>query len=47
MRYGVSRGVFSNEAGLGAAGISAACADTPDAVRQGYISMTGVLSIPL
>lgn len=24
MRYGVSRGVFSNEAGLGAAGISAA-----------------------
>ncbi len=42
MRYGVSRGVFSNEAGLGAAGISAACADTPDAVHQGYISMTGV-----
>ncbi len=42
MRYGVSRGVFSNEAGLGAAGISAACADTTDAVRQGYISMTGV-----
>lgn len=42
MRYGVSRGVFSNEAGLGAAGISAACANTPDAVRQGYISMTGV-----
>ena len=42
MRYGVSRGVFSNEAGLGAAGISAACANTSDAVRQGYISMTGV-----
>ena len=42
MRYGVSRGVFSNEAGLGAAGISSACADTKDAVRQGYISMTGV-----
>lgn len=42
MRYGVSRGVFSNEAGLGAAGISAACADTQDPVRQGYISMTGV-----
>lgn len=42
MRYGVSRGVFSNEAGLGAAGISAAAADTSDAVRQGYISMTGV-----
>ncbi len=42
MRYGVSRGVFSNEAGLGAAGISAAAADTQDPVRQGYISMTGV-----
>lgn len=42
MRYGVSRGVFSNEAGLGAAGISAATTDTSDAVRQGYISMTGV-----
>ena len=42
MRYGVSRGVFSNEAGLGAAGISAACADKTDSVRQGYISMTGV-----
>ena len=35
MRYGVSRGVFSNEAGLGAAGISAAAADTSDAVHQG------------
>ncbi|MDR2044565.1 MAG: sodium:alanine symporter family protein [Clostridium sp.] len=42
MRWGVSRGVFSNEAGLGAAGISAAAADTDDPVRQGYISMTGV-----
>lgn len=42
LRYGVSRGVFSNEAGLGAAGISAACADTDDYIKQGYISMTGV-----
>lgn len=42
MRWGVSRGVFSNEAGLGAAGISAAAANTDDPVRQGYISMTGV-----
>ncbi len=42
VRYGVSRGVFSNEAGLGAAGITAAAADTKDYVRQGYISMTGV-----
>ena len=42
MRWGVSRGVFSNEAGLGAAGISAAAANTNDPVRQGYISMTGI-----
>ena len=39
---GISRGVFSNEAGLGAGGISAAAAQTDDPVRQGYISMTGV-----
>lgn len=42
IRVGISRGIFSNEAGLGAAGISAASADTEDYVRQGYISMTGV-----
>lgn len=42
LRWGVSRGVFSNEAGLGAAGISAASADTGDYIKQGYISMTGV-----
>lgn len=42
LRLGVSRGVFSNEAGLGAAGITAAAADTEDYIRQGYISMTGV-----
>lgn len=42
LRWGVSRGVFSNEAGLGAAGISAACAKTNDHIKQGYISMTGV-----
>jgi AGCS family alanine or glycine:cation symporter len=42
MRWGVARGVFSNEAGLGATGNSAAAARTADPVRQGYISMTGV-----
>ena len=42
IRWGVSRGVFSNEAGLGASGISACAADTKDYIRQGYISMTGV-----
>ena len=39
-RWGVARGVFSNEAGLGSAGIAAACAGTDDSVRQGCISMT-------
>ncbi|WP_230399720.1 alanine/glycine:cation symporter family protein [Novisyntrophococcus fermenticellae] len=42
LRWGVSRGVFSNEAGLGASGISAAAASTDDPVKQGYVSMTGV-----
>lgn len=42
LRWGVSRGIFSNEAGLGAAGISAAAANTEDYIKQGYISMTGV-----
>lgn len=41
MRYGVARGVFSNEAGMGSAAISAAAAATDNPVRQGYISMTG------
>jgi len=41
LRWGVARGVFSNEAGLGSTGIAAAAADTDDPVRQGYISMTG------
>lgn len=40
-RWGVARGVFSNEAGLGSAGIAAAAAETADPVKQGYISMTG------
>lgn len=42
VRWGVARGVFSNEAGLGSAAITAASADTDDAVRQGLISMTSV-----
>ncbi len=42
LRWGVARGIFSNEAGLGASGITSAAADTDDPVRQGYISMTGV-----
>ena len=39
-RWGVARGVFSNESGLGSAAISAAAAATHSPVRQGYISMT-------
>ncbi len=42
LRWGVSRGIFSNEAGLGASGITSAAADTEDYIKQGYISMTGV-----
>ena len=42
LRWGVSRGVFSNEAGLGVSGISSSAADTADYIKQGYISMTGV-----
>ena len=41
MRYGVARGVFSNEAGMGSAAITAAAATTDNPVRQGYINMTG------
>lgn len=41
MRYGVARGVFSNEAGMGSAAITAAAATTDDPVRQAYINMTG------
>lgn len=41
MRYGVARGVFSNEAGMGSAAITASAATTDDPVRQGYINMTG------
>lgn len=41
MRYGVARGCFSNEAGMGSAAITAAAATTDDCVRQGYINMTG------
>ena len=41
LRWGVARGVFSNEAGLGSAAITAAAATTDHPVRQGYINMTG------
>ena len=39
MQKGVSRGIFSNEAGLGTGSIAHACADTEDAVGQGYFGI--------
>ncbi|WP_078378494.1 alanine/glycine:cation symporter family protein [Sutcliffiella halmapala] len=41
IRYGVARGVFSNEAGLGSAPIAAAAAKTDYPSRQALVSMTG------
>jgi len=40
MRYGIARGVFSNESGLGSAPIAAAAARTGDPVKQALVSMT-------
>lgn len=39
MKKGVSRGIFSNEAGLGTGSIAHACADTQDAVDQGLFGI--------
>ncbi|MCG0278455.1 MAG: sodium:alanine symporter family protein [Thermanaeromonas sp.] len=41
MRYGVARGLFSNESGLGSAPIVAAAAQTSNPVRQALVSCTG------
>ena len=41
MRFGVARGMFSNEAGLGSAPIAAASAKTEYAAEQGLVNMTG------
>ena len=40
IRFGVARGIFSNESGLGSAGIAAAAAQTRAPVRQALVSMT-------
>jgi AGCS family alanine or glycine:cation symporter len=40
MRFGIARGVFSNESGLGSAPIAAAAARTSDPVKQALVSMT-------
>ena len=41
IQWGVARGIFSNEAGLGSAPIAHAAAKTNDPVRQGKIAMLG------
>ena len=41
MRFGIARGLFSNESGLGSAAIVAAAAQTKNAVRQALVSSTG------
>ncbi len=41
IRFGVARGVFSNESGLGSAAIAHAAAQTTSPVRQGVIAMLG------
>jgi AGCS family alanine or glycine:cation symporter len=41
LRFGVARGIFSNEAGLGSAAIAHAAARSNDPVRQGMIAMLG------
>lgn len=41
IRFGVARGIFSNEAGLGSAPIAHAAATTDNPVRQGTVAMLG------
>ena len=43
MKKGVSRGIFSNEAGLGTGSIAHACADTRKPVKQGFFGIFEVL----
>ncbi|MDY6816802.1 MAG: sodium:alanine symporter family protein [Pseudomonadota bacterium] len=41
IRFGVARGIFSNEAGLGSAPIAHAAAQTRDPINQGMVAMLG------
>ena len=41
MRYGIARGLFSNESGMGSAPIAAAAAQTRNPVRQALVAATG------
>lgn len=42
MRFGIARGLFTNEAGIGTAAVAAGAAQCTDPKRQGLISMTAV-----
>lgn len=44
MKRGVSRGIFSNEAGLGTGSIAHACADTKKPVKQGFFGIFEVFT---
>ena len=41
IQFGIARGIFSNEAGLGSAPIAHAAAKTDNPIRQGHIAMLG------
>jgi AGCS family alanine or glycine:cation symporter len=41
VRFGIARGVFSNEAGMGSTPMAHATAKTPNSIRQGLIAMLG------
>ena len=41
-RYGIARGLFTNEAGIGTAAITAAASEAKDPCKQAYVSMTAV-----
>lgn len=44
LKKGVSRGIFSNEAGLGTGSIAHACSDTKDPVKQGFFGIFEVFT---
>lgn len=44
MKKGISRGIFSNEAGLGTGSIAHACADTSEPVKQGFFGIFEVFA---
>jgi AGCS family alanine or glycine:cation symporter len=41
MRFGIARGLFSNESGLGSAAIAHAPAKTKEPIREGFVAMLG------